>query len=282
VLSKALGGALFWATFGGTAVFVYLGAELLACLLVKLLRHDMVYWLAVEGFTLNAVVAVLFRLVAKIICDFTGFLALRHPFEFGGLHFTLSLLWSQLSAVISVVLYQRYYDEVDEDVNGMHKISATALYSMILSLVVVWLVSLYGFVRNINPKYLHTFVGTMTGSQYSVHLFRTGDDYVKIELFVTNVLYWESIRDEVIDYTHKHWSRWNAEQPEWFTEQFISTVPDAFIPVIQKDRKRSSVFRKLIGLPYVEQGLTNRSKNTSKVLAVNDITDTGDATGSVA
>ena len=74
------------------------------------------------------------------------------------------LAWSQVSSVISVALYQQYYDESDEE-GSAGKIGTIELYSISGSLVLLWAVSFFAFTRNINKAYYHTFYGTMTGSQ---------------------------------------------------------------------------------------------------------------------
>jgi hypothetical protein len=182
----------------------------------------------------------------------------------------MSLLWSQLSLVVCVVFYQLYYEEGEGDDKKRSKIDATATYITVASLILFWLVSFSSFIRKIDQKYLHTFFGTMTGSQYIIHLFRTGTtDFMKMDaVFGTNVLLWDSIRDEVIAYTHANWARWKAEKPEWFAENFIATIPNEFIPRADPSRKRSSVLRNLLGLTEAEKSnAMNGSKNTSKVAA---------------
>ena len=261
VLNKALGVALFWATFGGHAVFAYYGAELVAFFGVKLARRDLMYWAPLEGAASQLAVLVA-RFATKILVDSTGFLQMRHPFDVGGVHYSLTLLWSQISAVLSVVLYEQFYKNEE---NKRDKIDAIELYTMTGSLVFVWAVSFYCFIKKINRKFLHTFFGSMTAPDYCVHLFRVGDDRIKMDVFGTNVLFWAPIRDEVRAYTHANWERWQREKPDWFTAHFISTVPDEFIPRVEKDRRRSSAFGSMFGF----SGGSGRGsvKSTSKVAA---------------
>jgi hypothetical protein len=210
------------------------------------------------------------RFAAKVLTDFTGFLQTRHVYEAGGIVWTLSLLWSQLSSVVCVVLYQLYYDENESNDERRSKIDATSMYITVASLVLFWLLSFSLFIRKINQKYLHTFFGTMTGSQYTVHLFRTGStDHMKMDaVFSANTLLWTSIRDEVIAYTHANWAKWTLEKPDWFTEQFIASIPNEFIPRADPSRRRSSVLRNLLGLAEeVSFSSSNSSKSTSKVAA---------------
>ncbi len=270
VLSKGFGVALFWATFGGNAVCVYYGAEVAIFILVKVIRSDFIYWVPIDGLVLSTFSAFVFRLAAKVLTDFTGFLQIRHVYEAGGLVWTLSLLWSQLSSVVCVVLYQLYYDEGEGDEKRRSKIDATAMYVTVALLVLFWLVSFSSFIRKINQKYLHTFFGTMTGSQYAIHIFRTGtSDHIKMHsVFGRNPILWISIRNEVIAFTHANWERWTLEKPDWFTEQFMATIPNDFIPRVDPNRKRSSVLRNLLGLSEAEKRhSTESSKGTSKVAA---------------
>jgi hypothetical protein len=159
--------------------------------------------------------------------------------------------------------------EKEGNVERRRKIDATAMYIAVLLLVLFWCVSFSSFIRKIDKNYLHTFFGTMTGSQYAIHLFRTGTtDFMKMDaVFSTNVLLWDSIRDEVIAYTHANWARWIAEKPDWFTEHFIATIPDEFIPRADPNRKRSSVLRNLFGLPDADTTYATISTKASKVAA---------------
>jgi hypothetical protein len=83
VLSKALGVALLWATFGGPTVFRYYGAELGIVYLVKIVRCDFFCWLPIPSAVGNAAASVIFRFANKVLADFTGFLQMRHCYELG-------------------------------------------------------------------------------------------------------------------------------------------------------------------------------------------------------
>ena len=67
-----------------------------------------------------------------------------------------------------------------------------------------------------------------------------------------------------------NWERWEVEKPDWFTEHWISAVPNEFLPRPEPNRRRSSVFRSLLGLPAEgNDGGAKRgsTKSTSKVAA---------------
>ena len=268
LFNKALGVALFWATFGGPALLVYLGCEMAAYFLVKILRRDLYTIFPLHGLLTNVAAAFVQRFVNKVMIDFTGNLSVRRPYQAGGLHYTMSLVWSQISAVIAVVLYLRYYDKGEGEDKRRDKISATTLYGIVGSVVFVWLVSFSAFVNKINQKYLHTFFGTMTGPQYTVYLFRNGvSDRMKMAIFLKNTSHWESIRDEVKTYTHENWDRLQKEKPAWFTGDFIASIPDEFVPRVEKNRRRSSAFKLALGLP---DDAGNKNGNQSKVVPVEE------------
>ncbi len=237
--------------------------------MVKAARRDLVYWLPTEGL-LTVGFTFFQRIVNKVLVDYTGFVLLRHPCETGGLLYSLTLLWSQVSAVISVVLYQSYYD--DEVEGRRSKIGAAALYSIVCALCLVWMTSFYMFTRSIDPNYLHTFFSTMTASQYAVHLFRNAStDRTKVYVLKIAPSFWEPIREEVKAFTLANWSRWETEKPKWFNEHWISTVPDDFIPhLVNKNRRKSSVFESLLGFQDAEAkqvAVRSGSKSASKVAA---------------
>ena len=142
----------------------------------------------------------------------------------------LTLLWSQLSSILSAILYQRYYVVVDVELNRA-KIDATLMYSFVFGLAVLWIFSFALFLNQINPVYIQTFYDTRTGSQYIIDLYRSGDDSKKISIFKNNVRQWSSIRGEVITWTTSNWKTWVETKPAWFTSSFTATVPDEFIPV---------------------------------------------------
>ena len=41
---------------------------------------------------------------------------------------------------------------------------------------------------------------------------------------------WIDIADDVQLFTHAKWAEWTETKPEWFTENFIASVPDRYIP----------------------------------------------------
>ena len=56
-------------------------------------------------------------------------------------------------------------------------------------------------------------------------------DEEKMKIFNYNEVKWMSYGDEVREFTHANWARWKEEQPAWFDDAMIASVPDEFIPI---------------------------------------------------
>ena len=167
----------------------------------------------------------------------------------GGLHFSLTLLWSQLTTVGSAVLYHKNHEPPGGDV--AKKISARVLFAIVASPAVAWLVFFVLFLLLINRDYVSTFLGTKSGKRFTVEAFQMGDDYQKSDIFGVNHRHWTSIRPEVKEWTNKNLATWIEKEtrPDWFNPAFVSRVPHDFFPrelLIPKDKRkrRETIFGK--------------------------------------
>ena len=186
VLSKAVAmGALantcwWW-------LVVYMSFDLCLYMLYKIARRDFWYWPPTTGVG----IALIGRFVFKVLADFSGCLHFRNPLDLGGAYWLFNAVMSQLSCIVSVVLYDRYFV-------GDAKISGPFLYGTVGALVAVWLVAFCAFLLIIKREYVHTFVSLQSGSDYIVSYFRDNvDEARRIEIFYSNELMWESIRPAV-------------------------------------------------------------------------------------
>ncbi len=186
VLSKAIAmGALantcwWW-------LVVYMSFDICLCMLYKVVRCDFWYWMPTTGVGFS----VLGRVAAKVLVDFSGCMDFRNPVDLGGAYWLLNALMSQLSCIVSVVLYDRYFV-------GDAKISGPFLYGTVGALVAVWLVAFCAFLLIIKREYVHTFVSLQSGSDYIVSYFRDNlDEARRIQIFYSNELMWKSIRPAV-------------------------------------------------------------------------------------
>jgi hypothetical protein len=186
VLSKALAmGALantcwWW-------LVVYMSFDICVYMLYKIARRDFSYWVP----TASGGVAVLCRVLVKVLVDFSGCVHFRNPLDLGGAYWLFNAVMSQLSCIVSVVLYDRYFV-------GDAKISGPFIYGTVGALVAVWLLAFCAFLLIIKREYVHTFVSLQSGSDYIISYFRDNDDEARrIQIFYSNELLWESIRPAV-------------------------------------------------------------------------------------
>jgi hypothetical protein len=110
------------------ALIVYTVADHVAFQLLKLARHDFIYWMPGVG----AIVSSIFRFCAKVVTDFTGTFGFsqhisrrrsdysmcgwvaglvhcRHPCELGGAYYFFTTIMNQLSVFVAAFIYWQYY-----------------------------------------------------------------------------------------------------------------------------------------------------------------------------
>jgi len=235
-LSRSLGCALL-AFSGAEMALPFIGGEIGLYLVFKIIRQDFHYW--ISGAPLVA--SLLMRIVAKVVVDFTGCLHFRHPYELGGLSFTISMIWAQAFPFVAL----QYFDgEMKDIMTGFLAVSFTA-----------WLMLNIIFFCTIDLSYLNTFFGRKTAPQYTCELYLTGqDDFQKFDAIFTNrIQYTKTIHEKVKEWVAANIDKWKRDQPDWFK---IEMIPDEFLPkeVLEaeggaKRRRRSSVsLREMVGL----------------------------------
>ena len=105
------------------------------------------YWPRVDG-AAAIVAASIPRVAGKVIADFCGCLHLRHPFELGGVAFSLSMVWAQVFPFVAL----QFYDE-DETIKDM-------LTAFLAASFTLWFLLNVAFFCSINLEYLDIFFGT--------------------------------------------------------------------------------------------------------------------------
>jgi len=234
-LSRSLGCALL-ATSDAEIALLFIGGEIGFYLVFKILRQDFHYW--APGTPL--IVSFFERVLVKEIADFTGCLHFRHPYEMGGVGFTISLIWAQAFPFVAL----QYFDGDSKDImTGFLGMSFTA-----------WLMLNIIFFCTIDLSYLSTFFGTKTAPQYTCELYLTSkDDSQKFDAIFTNrIQYTKTIHEEVKQWVAEKIDEWRRIEPDWFN---IELIPDEFLPLNVFgteggfDRRRSSVsLREMVGL----------------------------------
>jgi len=239
-LSRSLGLALLAVSDGGMTLVMYAsGGEMLLFLALKALRNDFYFWPRFEG--LAAVITSLTeRIFIKVIVDYTGCIHMRHPFEMGGLAFSLSMLWAQVFPFIALKvmeLNQTVSVEKTED----------EIFSVLIGNLIPWGVTTIMFFCTIDIDYLTTFFGTKTAAQYACERFLDADNDSQrwSAAFENRMGYKKAIQAEVREWVANNIEQWkNESQPKFFK---IEMIPDEFLPekIYEEEggirRKRSSV-----------------------------------------
>jgi hypothetical protein len=220
---------------GGSWAFLYIGADLGIYLFVRILRRDFWYWLPLGGNT-EIVSSILFRVVAKIIVDFTSMVQLRHPNEVGGAYWLFGLVLTMVSLPVSIYIYlfSPYVDDNPIDIASF----------IVKYIIPVTTICLAVFFFTIESKYLHTFWSPQRSKDMSMAYFLEGEnDATKIKVLGHSRHHWVSIEGEIKKLVKLNWAKWEEEQPEWFTDVRKATVPVEFIPSDGDARRRESVRR---------------------------------------
>jgi hypothetical protein len=218
---------------GGSWAFLYIGADLGLYLLVKILRGDFWYWMPLGG-KAEIVSSIFSRAIIKIITDFTSIAQFRHPNEVGGAYWLFGLALTMVSLPVTIYLASPYV------VEGAIVIALSIVKYLLLITTVCFAV----FFWNIEKKYLPTFWSTQKSKDMTMAFFLEGEsDAMKQNIFFRSWHQWVSIKGEVKKWVRLSWTKWEEEQPEWFTDVWKALVPVDFIPEDRDARRRESVRR---------------------------------------
>jgi hypothetical protein len=222
VLSKTLASALI-ITVNGSWLLSYMVVDMALYLAVRIVRNDFRFWVKVDG-ALSWILSAVHRTVSKLLVDFTCILHFRHSFEVTGVLWLTSIVQNQAASFVAAAVYLKHTE--GEDV----ALSAETLYGTLGSLLMIWVLSLAVFICFMDRSYLHTFYGTTTGPQFCEVRFRNAKtDESKLSILKYHSSYYEAFDDELKAFVAEHWESWMANQPEWFTENVIATVPDEYL-----------------------------------------------------
>jgi hypothetical protein len=211
----------------GTRMGYFVLVEMVLYLLVKILRRDFVYWLPIESRYYTILWTLGLRIFRKIVCDVTGLLQERHPFEMGGLLFSLNTIYS-LSVPYLAKIVANYYD-TNDDRRG----DGPEIDNLLQSMTAIWTISAVLFALSIESTHLWSFVSTQTAIQYTVRWFREADnDESKFNAVFTNHhTYTDSIADEVKQWVSDRYPIWSLEHPHWFTAVARARIPIHMLPI---------------------------------------------------
>jgi hypothetical protein len=219
---------------GGRWASLYVSADLLLYLLVKVLRGDFWYWIS-AGNNVEIVSSIVGRLLVKVVTDFTSIVQFRHPNEVGGMYWMFGFVLTMGSLPTAILVAERG-DVADE----VLKLAWKVVGSVILCTVLLFAV----FFFSIEKKYWGTFYSLQRGKDLTVKNFREGSDAVKAKYtFKYSKHHWKANEEEVKAWVEANWDRWEEEKPKWFDDPMRARVPVEYIPGAGDARRRESVRR---------------------------------------
>ena len=230
LLGKSLMVNIIYQIGGKTLVVAVMGGEMVAYLIYKVVRGDFRYWMPMPRGT-SLATSLIMRVTVKVICDFTGFLHARHPYEMGGLYWLMNMVFTQVSVFGAIKLKEEY--GWSEEVEG--RVIEDEYYTTIaIWLFAVWFVSLLVLLLSSEQELVFTFMSARTGKQYNRAIFNSGVDEVMMQVFTDHPSYYSSYEDEITKWLGENWNAWNEARPGWLSDAVIDTVPLRLLPGVEE------------------------------------------------
>jgi len=230
LLGKSFEMAILVQVGGKTLAISVLGGEMVAYLIYKVVRGDFRYWMPMPRGT-SLATSLIMRVTVKVICDFTGFLHARHPYEMGGLYWLMNMVFTQVSVFGAIKLKEEY--GWSEEVEG--RVIEDEYYTTIaIWLFAVWFVSLLVLLLSSEQELVFTFMSARTGKQYNRAIFNSGVDEVMMQVFTDHPSYYSSYEDEITKWLGENWNAWNEARPGWLSDAVIDTVPLRLLPGVEE------------------------------------------------
>lgn len=148
-LSRSVGTALLIARSKNLAI-AFAAIEMILFFVFKIVRNDYFAAVNVEGF-LSLFGSFVYRLLVKVISDFSGCIHFRHPKELGSLVFGVFGVYNQMFPFIAL----QYYKGKQEGV-----------FAFLLATLALYIAVSAVFFCSINASFISTFFGTKTAAQY--------------------------------------------------------------------------------------------------------------------
>jgi len=253
VTSTSMGMAFLF-TISPSSAYAYLAASMGVYLLYRMCRRDLHYWVPFEG-KAGWILSIIARVAVKMIVDFTGCIHFRHPYELGGLYYSLTLLQAQVGSAVCAKLY---VDATDGDAEAL---AAEMVYAIVATASVTWACSYSLFFAHIKLGYAGTFTDSRSAVKFVLNLFNDpkASDNQKAEVVTVSRRYWSSIEDVVRKFLAENWTAWEQEKPKWFNKAWIAVLHDDMIPELvlaerrRGGRRRSSIAQLLLGAKEEEE-----------------------------
>ncbi|GMI03725.1 hypothetical protein TrLO_g1593 [Triparma laevis f. longispina] len=198
----------------------YLVIDYSVALTFKLVRGDLTYWISIESISIKIAVALLLRIGMKAIMDFTGMLQARHPSEYGGGYFSLTLLTTPIVGMYFGSRYLNYVEDEQVRESLSHVFTSTQVYGLLGGLSALQIFSFCLLLRIIPAKFRTTFLGFQTAPQfYSKRFHAFTEDSKRVAVFTCQKEMYLPVLDDVKKWLNERLPEWIAEEPEWFDDR---------------------------------------------------------------
>jgi len=229
LLGKSLEMAILVQVGGKILALSVLGGEMVVYLIYKVVRGDFRYWVPMSRWP-SLALSLLERVAVKVICDFTGFLHARHPYEMGGFYWLMNMVWTKAGVLGGIKLKEEFGGGVEGEEVGERVVKEEYYLTIATVLLLLWFVALLGLMFGSEEELRKTFYSMMTAEQYTKALFDSGEDEIMAEIFDDHPSYYASFEDEIKEWLGEKWNDWHASRPGWLTEELIERIPVRLLP----------------------------------------------------
>jgi len=219
---------------GAKLVALFLVCDGLIFIVYKLLRSDLVYHVKFGRGLGNFIFSFVFRWFSKVVVDFTAIVQFRHPYELGGAFWVFTLLFTHLELYAILMLKGTMASANEEgegeEVKNDYFFTSETIWKIAFGLSGLWIMSLVMLWGYCEDNFRHTFWDIRTAEQYCREFYHSGDDEAKMSIFTLPDSFWMGFADEVEEWMSENWNRLHRDNPKWFTDGLIHSVPTVLVP----------------------------------------------------
>jgi len=217
---------------GRVLPIVLLSCEMVSYLIYKLIRNDFRYWVTLPG-CWSMLASLVFRVIVKVLADFTGMLHLRHPNEMGGAYWLFNMAYTQISMFLILSMSSAPEGAA---------ISKGDLWIVAIVLASLWVTAIVVLLRFSEKGFEHTFYETVTSKQIQFLRFQVGDNRTKMTILTTvHRAIWKKFAGEMREWLGEVWNELHQTKPIWFGDDVVRKIPMDFIPHISHASVRSEM-----------------------------------------
>ena len=214
-LNRSVGCAMLALTKTGNLLVFFLVGEMGLYLFFKVVRDEFFYFVEIGG-PIKFVVALVERVLGKIIVDFSGCLHMRAGAELGGLAHFITVVYSQIFPFLALHLFDG--DEVTRNKVNFFLVGSISL----------WAALNFALFATIDLSYIRTFFEIKTQNQHWHSTFVLNEsEQGKFSIFAAREAIRKQFKDEIKSWVDQRIDNWMEERPSWFD---LVKVPEEYLP----------------------------------------------------